>query len=280
MGSINQTVKVIQATLFVSILYGWMIPTVLLNNVIQSLLPTSQLSSTDWVIEEGIENTRWDFVTIDGIEEALLPQEEVEDRTENESSDLSVATPNDSTKSTSEDNTVTDTQAPSNTSKEAEDSELYSTGDATQTLASKKRFLKLNVQKPVSRKRKQRTRRGKCTVDNPNISKKGTLSYHVPKKVLKHYSTHWKEASRLAHLSWAMNEQGDRMGVRIRAISCQSPLKFTGIRRGDVVVSINGMSVHNDKDLLKVYGRLLFWKNMNVTVKRGMKLVTIKYSIV
>ena len=280
MWSITQTVKAIQATLFVTVLYGWMIPTTLLNNIIQQYLPTSQLSSTDWSIEDGVENNSWDFITIDGTSPPALPQENLDDpqlvnaSQEDQNQHQTLSSTTDSVASNSQD--TIDTQSTLNMDQQVE---IHSTSKTAKVVSSGRTPLKLSGHKSVLKKRKQRTRRGKCTVENPNISKKGSLTYHVPKKVVKHYSTHWKEASRLAHLSWAKNEHGDRMGIRIRAISCQSPLKYTGIRRGDVVVSINGMNVQSDKDLLKVYGRLLFWKNMKVTVKRGTRLVTLKYNI-
>jgi S1-C subfamily serine protease len=102
----------------------------------------------------------------------------------------------------------------------------------------------------------------------------------VPKKVVKHYSTHWKEANRLAHLTWASQPNGERSGIRLKGISCRSPLKYTGLRRGDVVVSVNGMPVDTERSLLKIYGRLMFWKKMEVVVKRGAKTITLQYDIV
>lgn len=128
--------------------------------------------------------------------------------------------------------------------------------------------------------KKKTARRGKCNVENPNIKRAGRNSYSVPKATVKHYSTHWKEASRLAHLSWAISGDGSRLGIRIRGISCRSPLKFTGLRRGDIVLSVNDNSVQSEKDLLKVYGKLLFWKKMDIKVKRGNETVTLRYDII
>ena len=54
----------------------------------------------------------------------------------------------------------------------------------------------------VSWGKEKTARKGKCEVENPNITKSGKNAYSLPKSTLKHYSTHWKDASRLAHLTW------------------------------------------------------------------------------
>ena len=96
--------------------------------------------------------------------------------------------------------------------------------------------------KRLLRKRKT-ARKGKCEVENPNIAKVWKNAYSLPKSTLKHYSTHWKDASRLAHLSWAMKGDGSRLGFVSVVSPAKVPLSFTGLRHGDVVLSINDHSV-------------------------------------
>ena len=51
-------------------------------------------------------------------------------------------------------------------------------------------------------------------------------------------------------------------------------------RKGDVVVAINGHSLQKDADLLKVYGRLLVWKKVELKVQRNQRFITVKYTII
>lgn len=269
-----------KSILFTSMVYGWFIPTVWVADQLGKLFPTRDLDSQAWVIEEGAPNTSWDFVSIDASDEVSLEKptnlenEEVEIPIEKtESKIVNLPESEIQNQSTTEMGLATDSVELS-----------AETGAKNHIDALPKRHhpVRKTIQaKPKAVYTKKRTARtGRCDATNPDIEKLGRMMYSVPKNTVKHYSTHWKQASRLAHLSWAMNPDGSRLGVRIRAISCRSPLKFTGLKRGDVVVTINGHSVQSEKDLLKVYGKLLFWKQMRVEVKRGNKLVTLQYDIV
>ena len=284
MWSVHHLHTTCKAILFSSMLYGWMIPTIGIGHLMQQWWPTSQLTDTNWVVEEGPANTSWDFISVDGIED-----NESEDNEEQEDGDFTQVDPKGSTINNTSNkgaHASSASIAQSIESKEANQSEISSIDNKT-TLRPNPigpRFTKaLTRTQPSNHPKKLRTRkvarRGKCTVENPNISTDNKGWTHVPKNVVKHYSTHWKEANRLAHLSWAKAPNGERLGIRIRGISCQSPLKFTGLKRGDVVLSINGIDLQQDKDLLKVYGKLMFWKQMKLKIKRGGQTITLKYKI-
>ncbi len=276
-----------KAILFSSVLYGWMIPTIGIGQLIQQWWPASQLSDTNWVVEEGPSNTSWDFITIDGVDAKDQENIEEDDDAPQEDNRLSSANsekPNKDSSNTSAEVEQSESTVQSNELNKIDAPTLVSTQSTVSPAPVKSRFSKsLAINRTLTHPKKSRTRkqarRGKCSVKNPNISTDGKGWTHVPKNVVKHYSTHWKEANRLARLSWAKAPNGDRVGIRIRGISCQSPLKFTGLKRGDVVVSINGIAIQQDKDLLKVYSKLMFWRQMKVKVKRGGKMVTLKYKI-
>ena len=267
-----------KSILFTSMVYGWFIPTVWVADQVGKLFPTRSLDSSAWVIEEGVPNTSWDLVSVDASWEVETDADDVKVEIQHDESEPHTDTPTEP--EIQHQNRPTPEKSLSNEKVEVltqATSEEHRIVQTKRTHPVRKRF---NV-KPKSRPTtKRNARTGRCDVKNPDIEQLGTSAYSVPKRTVKHYSTHWKQASRLAHLSWAMNPDGSRLGVRIRAISCRSPLKFTGLKRGDVVVTINGHSVQSEKDLLKVYGKLLFWKQMKVEVKRGHKLVTLRYDIV
>ena len=272
---INTTFKSI---LFTSMVYGWFIPTLWVADQMKKLFPTHNLDSENWIIEEGVPNTSWDLVSIDAsLETENTPENEEVETSKEDMASLDNKPVED--KVSQKVMAIEKEDTPSDTLNTPTQSKQTSTAQHhTQRNHPTRLGLQTNLKSRAKTKRTART--GKCNAKNPDIEKHGRMAYSVPKRTVKHYSTHWKQASRLAHLSWAMNPDGSRLGVRIRAISCRSPLKFTGLKRGDVVITINGHSVQSEKDLLKVYGKLLFWKKMNVEVKRGKKLVTLQYDIV
>lgn len=279
MSSFYSLTKSLKACLFTTVLYGWLIPTVWIADHLNEWLPSRQLTSTDWIIEAGAPNTSWDLVTIDGVDVVDAPTEELQ----NQGQDHTHSTLN------AKDNPSRYTQPKSESEEANETEELIGTksDDGMVNVSPKSRLIaKPHRVKGLSNhstksftNQKRTVRKGKCDVENPNIKKAGKNAYTLPKSTLNHYSTHWKEASRLAHLSWAMKKDGSRLGIRIRGISCRSPLKFAGLRHGDVVLTINDHSVQSEKDLLKVYSRLLFWKKVDVKVKRGDRTLTLKYDI-
>ena len=278
MSSLYSLTKTLKACLFTTALYGWLIPTAWVADQLNELIPSRQLTSTDWVIESGQPNTSWDLVTIAQTELSDTTDEELEPQTDDHV-DPSVdsgpiqAPPKSSEK---EHNPSSEIEQLIGSKSEDGSSNTSITSPKTARLPLAKEYPN-HISKRFNSKKT--ARKGRCEVKNPNITKAGKNSYTLPKSTLKHYSTHWKDASRLAHLSWAMQKDGSRLGIRVRGISCKSPLKFTGIRHGDVVLSINDHIVQSEKDLLKVYSRLLFWKKVDVKVKRGGRTLTLKYKI-
>ena len=269
--------KSLKAFLFTVTVYGWFVPTVWVSEQLSEWMPTRQLTSTDWVIEAGAVNTSWDLVTTNGHADSETKKETPVPETMD-----SVPTPSAVPEKVSK--SETHQSSNSQPSKDIHSDELetpiHSKKEGNKMTALRTgKVLHSHTAKRFSSKKKT-ARRGKCTVKNPDIKRSGKNDYSLPKSTVKHYSRHWNEASRLAHLSWAISGDGSRLGIRIRAISCRSPLKFTGLHRGDIVLSVNDHSVQSEKDLLKVYGKLLFWKKMDVKVKRGNETIILRYNIV
>lgn len=142
-------------------------------------------------------------------------------------------------------------------------------------------FEKATRQKKTKTKKRRKTKR--CNPNNPDIQlvsrSKSQVSYTLPKSLVKHYSTNWKEANRLASLSWSKDRNGDIRGIKIRHIFCKSPLRHSGLKKGDVVLSVNGKSVASSANLIKLYPRIQFWKEIELDVLRKGKPLTLKYRI-
>ena len=277
MSALYTLTKTLKACLFTTALYGWLVPTTFVANQLNEWMPTRQLTSTDWVIESGQPNASWDLVTLDGTDSVDASDDELVPQGSDSLETTVETSPSHTEPSTTEEQVSSKVDGLIGTKSDHVATHVSNTS-STDTRHPLAKGLPNHTAKRFMGKRKT-ARKGKCEVENPNITKSGKNAYSLPKSTLKHYSTHWKDASRLAHLTWAMKGDGSRLGIRIRGISCKSPLKFTGLRHGDVVLSINDHSVQSEKDLLKVYSRLLFWKKVDVKVKRGNRTLTLKYKI-
>ena len=142
--------------------------------------------------------------------------------------------------------------------------------------------ISVNIKQTKVRQHTKKTKRHpqKCQIDNPNIEQIDPISFRMPKALFKHYATHWIEANSLARLVWKDNSNGEHYGIAIKHIACTSPLKFTGLQRGDVVLSVNEHTLQSDRDILKLYAKALLWKEIDVIILRKGKPMKLHYSIV
>jgi type II secretory pathway component PulC len=135
---------------------------------------------------------------------------------------------------------------------------------------------------PVSKKTKKtkdkKTR--KCRPENPDIVKVNSRKYLLPKKLIRYYGSNWGKANALAYLGWSKNKEGNVQGVKIRHISCKSPLSFTGLRRGDIITSVNGKPVTSQAKLMRLYTQIFRWKKIELNIIRRGRPIKIRYNVV
>ena len=138
-----------------------------------------------------------------------------------------------------------------------------------------------NTTRKIKRKEKRKTKR--CTSANPDITllskSSGKGTYSLPKSLVTHYSRNWKEANRLANLAWSTNKQGDVRGIKIRHIYCKSPLRYSGLKKGDIVLSVNGTSINSNVKLIRLLPKIRFWKKIELEIIRRGKPLKLEYSI-
>lgn len=135
--------------------------------------------------------------------------------------------------------------------------------------------------KKTTRNAKRRTKR--CTSTNPDITLLSKSSsqreYSLPKSLIKYYSKNWKEANHLANLAWSTNKQGDVRGIKIRQIYCKSPLRYSGLKKGDIVLSVNGTKLNSSSRLLQLIPKIRFWQKIELDIIREGKPLTLEYNV-
>jgi hypothetical protein len=122
--------------------------------------------------------------------------------------------------------------------------------------------------------KKKRNRYQNCQ-DNPGISQLGDR-YQVDREVVNHY-THRKRYSRLGHARWHEGQDGERDGFRLRRIHCD--LHEAGVRNGDVVNSINGRTVSNIREAIRLWFKVRRKNQVVLNITRRGRPLTLTYQL-
>ncbi len=115
----------------------------------------------------------------------------------------------------------------------------------------------------VAKARKPRPKR-ECKPDVPEISSRGPDEWEVARDLIDHYANHLNEAARIAHVTWAHDEEGDIIGFRVVKVRCGSPLHEAGFQDGDIITRINGHKVRTVPQALAAYVELRVRRKLRV----------------
>jgi hypothetical protein len=257
----------------ITAIYGWFIPV--------SILPPLQTEIALIEIEE-IEPIPFSF----DFEDSFLSElEEIETEEINPTPRVESPPKNSSHPKQEQKNTIPDkTQTTGNQNSDLSEAIPTTSLQAPVVVPQKRSPAPLFSKKSTKKKQAKHRKTKKCTkTENPNIKKISSTAavhnYSIPQKLIRYYSKHWKEANQLASLRWSRSPSGIIQGIRIKHIYCRSPLQFSGLKKGDIVVSVNGRSVHSNAALLKLYPRVIRWKKIELAILRKGKPLKLEYTI-
>lgn len=151
-------------------------------------------------------------------------------------------------------------------------------GSIHRILAKAMQKRRSEADKKPSKKRVSKSS-NKCKTKQKLFKKTGSNRYQLSKKTFMSYARDWVKASKLASLAWKINRSGEVIGVKVKGLRCQSPLQTSGVRRGDIITHIAGISVINNKQALKAYGRSLKYGVIQVRLLRRGKELRINYRL-
>jgi hypothetical protein len=137
-----------------------------------------------------------------------------------------------------------------------------------------------DIQNSEYKKRKKSRRKTCRTNKNANmIQRIDSKTYFVSNQHFKYYMSHHKKALNLAELRIVASRTSDDFrGIRIKNISCDSPLYHMGFRRGDLVLSVSEMSLSSYKDMWKAYRHTKKSSSFSVKIRRGKEILTKNYT--
>jgi hypothetical protein len=116
-----------------------------------------------------------------------------------------------------------------------------------------------------------------CHEDNPHVEQTAPGTYSVDEELTRRYSDP-DAASGLVRGAWHKDKSGDRDGVVVRGIPCSSPLHEMGLRKGDVVQSVNGIELTSTAKAMAAYQSVKSRKSASVSLLRKGKRVGLRYN--
>lgn len=121
-------------------------------------------------------------------------------------------------------------------------------------------------------------RKARCDVEWSQIEQVGDRTWLVERRLVEYYGA---SIARLESLGWSgrYSEEGEQ-GWRIGGFGCNSPLYHAGLRRGDVIQSVNGRPTKNILQILATWHKLRKHDDFEVVVLRGGETLRLRYRLI
>lgn len=121
-------------------------------------------------------------------------------------------------------------------------------------------------------------RKSRCSKDHPQIQARAERSYVVDRELVEHYTSSFE---RLKSLGWSgPYNEGDLRGWQISSFGCNSVLYHAGLRRGDVIQSVNGRATKNVLQVFMSWKKLRKYDTFDVVLVRKGKRMTYRYKLI
>lgn len=124
--------------------------------------------------------------------------------------------------------------------------------------------------------RRRKRSRQLCPRDYDGIKRRSDGVFVIDRSLVRYHT------SSMAHfneLGWSRSNKEGK-GWIISGFDCQGPLWHGGMRRGDVVLSVNGKRTNNMLQILRLYPKLKRHRKFEVDVIRKGRSIRLRYEIV
>ncbi len=121
-------------------------------------------------------------------------------------------------------------------------------------------------------------KRARCRKADPDVFPQEDGSFEVNRSMVEHYTSSLKNFNSLGW-SGPYKEDGER-GWKIGGFGCNSPLHFAGLRRGDIVKTVNGRKTNTWLQVFGAYRKLKHHDDFVVAIIRKGEPVELKYRLI
>ncbi|MCB9675508.1 MAG: hypothetical protein H6737_10355 [Alphaproteobacteria bacterium] len=124
----------------------------------------------------------------------------------------------------------------------------------------------------------QKESRRECVKSYEGITQRSDGTYEVSRDLVNYYSASVKHFN---ELGWSKpNDRGDGDGWYISGFGCNDPLYHGGLRRGDVVLTVNGKKTNSMLQVFMLYSKVKTKSHFEVKVRRRGKHIVLRYDVV
>lgn len=124
----------------------------------------------------------------------------------------------------------------------------------------------------------RRPGRNTCRDAHPDVKPDGADHWEVNRELVDYYTANFK---RFNSLGWSGPYESDTVkGWKIGGFGCNSPLYFAGLRRGDVVLTVNEKPTRTWMQILGTYTRLRRKDDFEVVLVRRGATKVLRYTLV
>ena len=125
---------------------------------------------------------------------------------------------------------------------------------------------------------RSRGRGSSCHKAYKGVSDDGEGHWTVDREIVDYYTA---SIARFNSLGWSGPYKADDLkGWKIGGFSCNSPLHFAGLRRGDIVLSVNGQNTRTWLQVFGAYTKLRSKNELQVEIVRRGKPHTLRYTLI
>jgi len=121
--------------------------------------------------------------------------------------------------------------------------------------------------------------RRQCLTPPAGIQSMGGNSYQVDQRLFDSYTSSLNQVMELGRATPHQTGAGV-VGYRLVRVRCGSPLHAAGMRRGDVVHSVNGMPVRSIPQALLAFSKLRSSRNFTLRISRKGAPMTLRYRLI
>lgn len=119
--------------------------------------------------------------------------------------------------------------------------------------------------------------RNTCRDAHPDVKASGTDHWEVNRNLVEYYTANFK---RFNSLGWSGPYESDTLkGWKIGGFGCNSPLYFAGLRRGDIVLSVNDKPTRTWVQIFGTYTRLRRHDDFEVVLVRRGTTKVLRYTL-
>jgi len=130
----------------------------------------------------------------------------------------------------------------------------------------------------VAVEKQHKGKQGKCRPSSDDIQPKGGNTFDVRRQLVDYYTGNLKKFN---SLGWSgPYDENNVKGWEIGGFGCNSPLHFAGLRRGDVILSVNGKNTRNLLQLFGAYRKLKHDVDFEVLVLHKGQRKLMRYRLV